>query len=157
MAKPKQEFGLTPYIVVRDAKAAIAFYQEAFGAKEIFRLVAPNDGRIGHAELKIGDGQLFLADEFPDFGAVAPDTVGGTSIKFHLLVEDADKTFTRALKAGATELRKLKNEFYGERSGLLADPFGYSWFISSRVEDVSPREMQERWNKIGSAPSTSQS
>lgn len=156
MAKTKPSLGLTPYITVRDAKAAIAFYQKAFAAEELFRLVDPGDGRIGHAELKIGDGQLFLSDEYPDFGAVAPDTVGGTSFKLHLQVEDADLTFARALEAGGTELRKLKNEFYGERSGLLADPFGYSWFISSRVEDVSPREMQERWGKMGSAPSASQ-
>jgi PhnB protein len=146
----KRRLDLIPYIVVRDAKAAIAFYRKAFGAEEVFRLVDPGDGRIGHAELKIGDGTLYLADEYPDFGAVAPDTVGGTSVKFHLGVEDADKAFERALKAGATELRKLSNQFHGERSGMLADPFGYSWFIASKVEDVSPEEMQRRWTATAS-------
>jgi PhnB protein len=142
-------FGLTPYIAVRDAKAAIAFYTRAFGAVELFRLVDPGDGRIGHAEIRIGDGMLFLSDEYPDFGAVAPDTIGGSSVKLHLLVKDADAAFARALAEGATELRKLSDQFYGERSGLLADPFGYSWFINAKIEDVAPEEMQARWDEMG--------
>lgn len=141
--------GPTPYIVVRDASLAISFYVKAFGASEIFRLVEPGGSRIGHAELSIGNSKLFLADEFPDFGAVAPDTVGGTSVKFHLRVPDAEAVFARALAAGATELRPLSDQFYGERSGLLADPFGYSWFIAQRTEDVTPAEMQRRWNDMG--------
>lgn len=141
--------GPTPYIVVRDAKQAISFYETAFGAREVYRLVEPGGGRIGHAELDIGSGKLFLADEFPDFGAVAPETVGGTSVKFHLRVPNAEAVFARALAAGATELRPLANQFYGERSGLLADPFGHSWFIAQRIEDVTPQEMQRRWNAMG--------
>jgi uncharacterized glyoxalase superfamily protein PhnB len=150
MPNAERELSLTPYITVRDAKGAIDFYKRAFGAEEIFRLVDPADGRIGHAELKIGQGQLFISDEYPDFGAIAPERLGGTSFKLYLLVEDADRVFAEALAAGATELRKLKDEFYGHRTGLLADPFGYSWFVSSRREEVSPAEMQQRWNESAS-------
>ena len=140
--------GPTPYIVVRNADAAIAFYQRAFGAREVFRLTEPGGHRIGHAELEFEGSRLFLADEFPDFGAVAPDSVGGTSVKFHLRVADAEAVFRQALEEGATELRKLSRQFYGELSGLLADPFGYSWFIAQRIEEVSPLEMQKRWDSM---------
>lgn len=142
--------GLSPYIAVRGAAKAIDFYKKAFGATELFRLVDPASGKIGHAELKIGKGLLMLSDEYPDFGALSPDSLGGACTKLHIDVPDAEKTFTSAEAAGATVLRKLELQFHGCKQGLIADPFGYSWFISQRIETVSPDEMQERWNTIAS-------
>ena len=139
---------MSPYLAVRGAQAAIDFYTKAFGATLDFKLVDPGDGRIGHAEMLIGTSRLFIADEYPDFGAISPDTLGGSPVKFHLSVTDCDAFVAHALSHGATVLRPAKLEFYGERSALLADPFGYSWFVGSKVEDVSPQEMQRRWNEM---------
>jgi PhnB protein len=150
MNTPRQ---LCPYIVVKGAKEAIDFYVKAFGAVVDFTLVDPTDGRIGHAELLFGQTHLFIADEYPDFGAVGPDSIGGSPVKLHLAVDDADAFVAHAVAHGATILRPVKLEFYGDRSGLLADPFGYSWFIASKVEDVSPSEMQRRWNAMVAAAS----
>jgi PhnB protein len=141
--------GLSPYIAVRGAAKAIDFYKKAFGAQELFRLVDPASGKIGHAELKIGKGLLMVSDEYPDFGALSPDSLGGSSTKLHIDVDDAEKVFKSAEAAGATVLRKLELQFHGCKQGLIADPFGYSWFISQKMETVSPAEMQERWNKTG--------
>jgi PhnB protein len=135
---------LTPYITVKDAASAIRFYQDAFGATEMFRLTEPG-GKIGHAELQFGDATLMLSDEYPDFGALSPQAIGGSPMKLHLYVPDADTAVERALKAGATLVRSIKDEFYGDRVGMVADPFGYSWFVSSKKEEVSPEEMQRRW------------
>ncbi len=143
-AHPPQQ--LCPYLVVKGAQAAIDFYVRAFGATLDFKLVDPADGRIGHAELRFGATRLFLADEYPDFGAIGPDALGGSPVKLHLDVADADAFTAHAVREGATVLRALKLEFYGHRTGLLADPFGYSWFISSQVEEMSPAEMQRRWD-----------
>ncbi len=140
--------GLTPYITVRDAKAAIDFYVRAFDATELFRLVDPADGRIGHAELRLGSGLLMLSDEYPDFGALSPDTLGGSPFKLHLDVPDAASRLATALANGATLLRKLDLQFHGCRQCLVADPFGYSWFISQAEETVSASEMQARWDKM---------
>lgn len=137
---------LTPYIAVKGGAEAIDFYVRAFGAEELFRLVDPADGRIGHAELKLGESVLMIADEYPDFGALSPASLGGSTVKLHLRVEDADETVARAIALGALSLRPLQDEFYGERTGLIEDPFGYAWFIASQIEDVSPEEMQRRWN-----------
>ena len=137
---------LTAHLIVKDAAAAIAFYVEAFGAVEKYRLVDPVDGRIGHAELVFGDTPLMIADEYPDFGAVSPDTIGGSPVNFHLAVPDADAAMARALAAGGVLLRPVHEEFYGDRTGLVSDPFGYSWFIETRSVTVSPEEMQRRWN-----------
>ncbi|HYM00952.1 MAG TPA: VOC family protein [Blastocatellia bacterium] len=137
----------TPYLTVRGAAAAIEFYAKVFGATELFRLTGP-DGKIGHAEIAIGNSQIMLSDEHPDFGALSPQTVGGCPIKMHLYVEDADEVVERAVKAGATLLRPLTDEFYGDRTGMIADPFGYSWFIATRKEDVAPEEMQRRWSAV---------
>lgn len=134
------------YLAVKGAQQAIDFYVEAFGAVLDFKLVDPGDGRIGHAELEIGASRFFIADEYPDFGAVSPDTLGGSPVKFHLDVADADAFVAQAVQRGATVLRPVTLEFYGSRSGMLADPFGYSWFVASQVEAVSPEEMQRRWN-----------
>lgn len=143
-AKPQS---LSPYIVVRDAAAAIGFYVAAFGAEELFRLVDPADGRVGHAELKFGDTTLMLSDEYPDFGALSPDSVGGSPVKFQIAVPDVDSVFAHALALGATEVRPVKDQFFGERVGMLTDPFGHSWSLATRVEEVSAEEMQRRWSE----------
>lgn len=137
---------LSPYIAVRDADAAIAFYKQAFGAEELFRLVDPASGKIGHAEIRIQGSLVMVSDEYPDFGALSPDSIGGSAVKFHLDVADARAAVQSAEAAGATILRKLELQFHGCRQALVADPFGYSWFISETVEDVSPAEMQARWD-----------
>lgn len=138
---------LTPYIVVRQAAQAIDFYCRVFGAREDFRLSEPS-GKVGHAELLLGDSRLMLADEYPDFGALAPASVGGTPVSLHLYVADVDATMARAEEAGATVLRVAKDEFYGDRSGQLLDPFGHRWQVSMRGAPVSPQEMQRRWTAL---------
>ena len=135
---------ITPYIIVKGAEAAIAFYTKVFGAMEESRLSDP-DGRIGHAELVIGDGRLMLADEMAAFGALSPPAIGGTPVKLHLPVEDVDAVMERAREACATILRPAQDQFYGERSGMLADPFGHQWFLGTRKEAISPEEMQKRY------------
>jgi PhnB protein len=136
---------MSPYIIVRGAAEAIDFYCKAFGARELFRLNDPSDGRIGHAEIEIGGSHLLLADEYPDFGAVSPTTLGGSPVKLHIDVEDADGFVAHAVENGATLQRAVKTEFHGHRTGMVDDPFGYSWFIASKVEEISPAEMQARW------------
>ena len=143
--------GLSPYIAVRDADAAIDFYKRAFGAEELFRLVDPTSGKIGHAELRLGRGLLMISDEYPDFGALSPDSIGGSAVKLHIDVDNAQRVVQCAEAAGATVLRKLELQFHGCKQALLADPFGYSWFVSESVEEVSPAEMQARWNSMGNS------
>ena len=143
-AIPEGSQSVTPYLSVRDAVRALEFYSRAFGAVELFRLTEPG-GRIGHAEMRIRGSLLMLADENPDFGAVSPASLGGTPVRMHLQVEDVDGFMRRAAAAGATELRPATDQFYGERSGMLADPFGHQWVISTHIEDVSPEEMQKRF------------
>jgi PhnB protein len=144
---PKPPGSLTPFLTVKEAEAAIAFYREAFGAVELFRLSEPS-GKVGHAELRIGDALLMLNDEYPDFGALSPIAVGGSPVKLHLYVKDVDTVVARAVAAGATLLRPVKDEFYGDRSGLVADPSGHAWFIATRKEEVTPAEMQRRWDAV---------
>ena len=139
--------GVTPYIAVNGARAAIDFYVNVFGAKEIYALEDPADGRIGHAEIQFGDGIMMLSDEYPDFGAVGPEALGGSPVKLHLYVEDVDTIFAKALKAGATEVRPVKDQFFGDRSGVLVDPFGHTWMIATQTKEVSPDEMQRLWNE----------
>jgi PhnB protein len=136
---------LTPYLIVQDAAAAIDFYQRALGARELYRLTGP-DGRIGHAELEFADSILMLAEEYPEFGALSPASVGGSPVSLHLAVDDVDAVLAKAESLGATLLRRAKNEFYGERTGMIADPAGHRWHLATRQEDVSPEEMQRRWN-----------
>ena len=142
--RPPAPQGPVPYIIVKDAEAAIRFYTKVLGATEEFRLDTP-DGHIGHAELKIGGGPLMLADESPAFGALAPPTIGGTPVKLHLDVDDVDAVMKRAEKEGATILRPAQDQFYGERSGMIADPFGHQWFLGTRKETLSAKEMQKRY------------
>jgi PhnB protein len=134
---------VTPYLIIDGAAAAIAFYQRAFGAGERMRHVAP-DGRIGHAELVIGDCVIMLADEHPEIGALGPRSVGGTPVGIHLYVEDVDAVAARAVAAGATVIDPVADKFYGERMGTIADPFGHRWYIATHIEDVSPAEIARR-------------
>ena len=134
---------VTPYLIVDGADAAIGFYTETFGAKERMRMDGP-DGTVGHAELEIGDGLVMLADEYPDMGARRPKSVGGTPVTISVYVEDVDAAFEAALAAGATALRAVENQFYGDRTGQFEDPFGHRWSVATHVEDVPPEEMERR-------------
>ena len=138
---------LTPYLCVNGAAEAITFYTTVFGAKERMRMPAPN-GKIGHAELQIGDSVIMLADEYPEMHIVGPKTIGGTPVTLSLYVDAVDEVFARALKAGAKSLRPVENQFYGDRSGQLEDPFGHRWSVATHVEDVSPEEMRKRAAKV---------
>jgi PhnB protein len=134
---------VSPYLIVDDGNAAIAFYVQVLGATERGRMPAP-EGRIGHAELQIGDSVVMLADEFPEMGVRSAKTIGGTPVTLSLYVEDVDSVFDRAVKAGAKSLRPVENQFYGDRTGQFEDPFGHRWSVSTHVEDVSPDEMAKR-------------
>jgi PhnB protein len=134
---------VSPYLSVAGAADAIDFYTKVLGAKERMRMDGPG-GTIGHAEIEIGDSIIMLADENPDFGNKGPKTIGGTPVTLSVYVEDVDDTFERALKAGATSLRDVDNQFYGDRSGSFEDPFGHQWHVATHVEDVPPEEMGKR-------------
>ena len=143
---PDGYHSLTTYLSIKGAADAIAFYKKAFDAKEIYRLPMP-DGRIGHAELQIGDSRLMLADEMPEMAdavAKSPRTLGGVASGLNIYVEDVDARFQRAVEAGATVKRPLTNQFYGDRSGTVEDPFGHIWTIATHIEDVSPEEINKR-------------
>ena len=140
---PAGYHSVTPYLVVNDAARAIDFYQRAFGAKEINRMNGP-DGKIGHAEIKIGDSIVMIADEMPQGGARAPRSIGGTSVGIFLYVSDVDRAFEQAVKAGARIEMPLADMFWGDRYGRLADPFGHSWSVATHKEDVAPAEMKKR-------------
>ena len=133
----------TPYLIVSDGARAIEFYQQAFGATERGRLAAP-DGRIMHAEIQIGDSVIMLASECPEMGAKSPQAFGGSPVMLHLYVPEVDKTFAQATAAGAKVKRPVQNQFYGDRSGGLVDPFGHRWNLATHIEDVSPEEMKSR-------------
>lgn len=134
---------VTPYLIVNGAARAIEFYKQAFGATETFRMERP-DGRVGHAEVKIGDSHVMLADEHPEMGARGPQSIGGSPISLVLYVEDVDATVNRAVEAGAKLTRPVANQFYGDRTGGVEDPFGHAWYVATHVEDVAPEEMQKR-------------
>jgi PhnB protein len=136
-----------PYLRVSSTAEAIVFYGRAFDAIELFRLTEPN-GRVGHAEIKIGAATLMLADEYPERGIRGPQSLGGTTFSIHLHVENVDEAFEQALKAGATVVRPLQNQFYGERSGALLDPFGHEWLLGAHIEAVTPEEMQRRYTAM---------
>ncbi len=140
---PEGYHTLTPYLTVHDARAAIDFYRAAFGAEEVMRMDEPS-GKIMHAEIKIGDSHLMLADEFPEWGNKSPRTIGDTGSSLMLYVDDVDAVFARAIEAGATERIAVEDHFYGDRSGQVEDPFGHRWSISTTVEEVSPDEMERR-------------
>jgi len=134
---------VTPYLIIRGAARALDFYKKAFGATELMRFPAPG-GKIGHAEMKIGEGVVMLADESPEMGHNSPQTLGGTPITLMFYVADVDAQFAKALAAGGVVKQPLKDQFYGDRSGTVTDPFGHIWTIATHVEDVSAEEMQRR-------------
>ena len=136
-----------PYLHVKGAARAIEFYTQAFGATEVVRLSEPG-GRIGHAEIQIGGARLMLADEFPEHGIRGPQSLGGTSVGIHLTVPDVDIVAERAVTAGARLAKPIQDEFYGERGGKLEDPFGHTWHLVTRIEDVSPEEMRRRYEAL---------
>ena len=133
----------TPYLIVKDAARAIEFYKKAFGATELMRMPGPG-GKIGHAEIKIGDSPIMLADEVPGMGFRSPESLGGSPISILLYVEDVDVVFSEALDAGAKVQRPVADQFYGDRTGGVTDPFGHVWYIATHKEDVSPEEMKKR-------------
>jgi len=140
---PEGYHSVTPYLVVNGGAQAIDFYKRAFGATELVRMAGP-DGKVGHAEIRIGNSPVMLADEFPDMGFRSPRSLGGAGVSLMIYVEDVDAQFRQAIAAGAKELRPVKDQFYGDRSGTLEDPFGHVWTISTHKEDVSSEEMKRR-------------
>ena len=133
----------TPYLFIQDAAAAIEFYKKAFGATERGRMAGP-DGKIGHAEIQIGDSVIMISEENLRMGARSPKTLGGSPVLLHLYVPDVDARFAQAVAAGAKVTRPVANQFYGDRAGGLEDPFGFAWYLATHVEDVPPNEMGKR-------------
>jgi PhnB protein len=144
---PEGWHAVTPYLVVKDAARAIEFYGKAFGAKELMRLAEPG-GRIGHAEIKIGGDHVMLADEYPKQGHRSPQSLGGSPVRIHLYVEDVDAVASRAVEAGAKTLMPVADQFYGDRSSSIEDPFGHIWIIATHKEDMTPAEMQKRFEAL---------
>ena len=138
---PEGYHSVTPYLTVSDAEAAIDFYKRAFGATEMLRL--PMGDKLGHAEVRIGDSFVMLSDEFPDWDKLGPDSRGGATASFMIYVEDVDSAFDRAVAAGGKALRPVEDQFYGDRSGTILDPFGHSWTPSTHIRDVPEEEMLE--------------
>ncbi len=135
----------TPYLIVKGGALAIEFYRKAFGAKELMRFEAPG-GKIGHAEIKIGDSPIMLADEHPEMGVVGPQTLGGTAVSILLYVDNVDARFKQAVAAGAAAMRPVQDQFYGDRSGTLKDPFGHVWTIATHKEDMTMDEVHKRFD-----------
>ncbi|GAO39487.1 hypothetical protein SCH01S_32_00240 [Sphingomonas changbaiensis NBRC 104936] len=145
-AVPDGYHSVTPYLAVDGAAAAIDWYTRALGATEIMRM--PMGDRIGHAEIRIGDSVVMLSDEWPDMNLLGPKTRGGVTASLMVYVPDVDAAFARAIDAGASEERAVADQFYGDRSGTLVDPFGHRWMISTHIEDVTPEAMQDRMEKM---------
>ena len=133
----------TPYLIIKDAARAIEFYKKAFGATEIMRMAEPG-GKVTHAEIKIGNSPIMLADEFPEMGALSPQTIGGSPVSIFLYVENVDALANQAIAAGAKVLMPVQDQFWGDRYGKLADPFGHLWDIATHKEDVAPEEIHKR-------------
>jgi PhnB protein len=150
---PDGYHSVTPYLIVKGAAKALDYYKQALGATELFRVDGPG-GTVGHAEIKIGDSIVMLADEFPQMGFRGPEALGGSPVGLMIYVPDVDTQFAQALAAGGTMVKPLQNQFYGDRSGTIRDPFGHLWTISTHVEDVSPEEVARRaaeWAKKSGA------
>ena len=146
---PEGYHSITPYLIIRGAAEAIEFYKKAFGATELFRFPAPG-GRIGHAEIKIGDSPIMLADEVAEMGYQGPQSLGGSPVSIMLYVEDVDTVFNQAVEAGASVKEALQDKFYGDRTATLTDPFGHRWHVSTHKEDVSMAELERRAKAAGS-------
>ena len=142
---------VTPYLYIKGAAQALEYYKKAFGAKELMRMAQP-DGRVGHAEIQIGDSHVMMADEFPEMGVRSPQSIGGSPVMLHLYVEDVDAVFQQAVAAGAKVLRPVTDQFYGDRTGGIEDPFGHRWAIMTRVEDVSVEEAERRLAEWAATP-----
>jgi len=139
---PDGYHSVTPYLIIQGAADAIEFYKKAFGATELFRM--EHQGKIGHAEIKIGDSPIMLADEHPEMGHVGPKTLGGSPVGIMIYVDDVDTIFNQAIESGGEQVKPLQDQFYGDRSGTLKDPFGHLWTVATHKEDVSPEEMDKR-------------
>ena len=140
---PEGYHTLTPYLTIRNAAQALEFYKRAFGAEESFRIASP-DGKIGHAEIRIGDSAIMLSDEFPEMGARSPESIGGSPVMLHLYVENVDELVERAVKTDGRLERPVADQFYGDRGGMITDPFGHKWWVATHVEDVPPDELERR-------------
>ena len=145
-AIPDGYHSVTPYLIIKGAAAAIDFYKRVFGAVEVMRMPSP-EGRIGHAEIRIGDSPIMLADEHLEMGHRSPQSLGGAGVSLMIYIERVDEVFKRAVAGGAKELQPIKDQFYGDRSGTLQDPFGHTWTVATHVEDVPPDEMRRRAEK----------
>jgi uncharacterized glyoxalase superfamily protein PhnB len=141
---PEDFHTITPHLVVRDAKQAVEFYRRAFGAVELFRNLAPDGQRVMHCELLLGDSRFLVHDEFPERGLLSPLGLNGTAVTLHLYVEDVDRVFQQAVDAGAQAVMPVADCFWGDRYGILRDPSGHSWSVASRLEDLSPQDLQQR-------------
>ena len=142
---PAGHHTLTPYLIVNDGEAALEFYAKAFGAEERRRMLSPDGAKVMHAEIKIGDSVIMLADEFLEMGMVSPRTLGGSGTFLHLYVEDVDWRFAQAVEAGAQMVHPVEDQFYGDRSGTLKDPFDHVWTIGTRMEDLTDEQIEERF------------
>jgi PhnB protein len=140
---PDGYHSVTPYLIIKGAADAIDFYKRTFGAAELMRMPRP-DGKIGHAEIRIGDSAIMLADEHLEMGHRSPQSLGGAGVSLMVYVERVDDVFTRAIASGAKEVQPVKDQFYGDRSGTLRDPFGHTWTIATHIEDIPPEEMRRR-------------
>ena len=140
---PEGYEGITPYLICKNAEAAIDFYKRAFGAEEILRMGKPGE-RVGHCEMKIGTAIFMLADEFPEMGGVSPETFGGTPVSLYVYVEDVDAFAQKAVGEGLKVIRPVADQFYGDRSGYFEDPFGHKWGFATHVEDLTPEQIEER-------------
>lgn len=147
---PEGYHTVTPYLIIQGAAAALDFYKRALGATELMRL--DHGDKVGHAEIRIGDSRIMLADEFPEMGAISPQTLGGTTVGMCVYVPNVDAQFEAAVAAGAKVERPVQNQFYGDRSGTVIDPFGHKWTIATHIEDVTPEQMNERMTAISPSP-----
>jgi PhnB protein len=146
-SQPEGYHTITPYLIVKDGVKAIDFYKKAFGAIELFRMPGPG-GKIMHAEIKIGDSVIMLADEVPEMGARSPTTIGGSPVGILVYVTECDEVFAEALEAGATVKKPMQDQFYGDRSGTVIDPFGHVWTIATHKEDLAPEEIERRFDEM---------
>ena len=149
---PEGYHSVTPYLIIRGAGDAIEYYKQAFGAVELMRMPAPG-GKIGHAEIKIGDSPIMLADEYPEMGYKGPQSIGGSPVSLMIYVEDVDTVFNRAVEGGGTVKEAVQDKFYGDRTGTVVDPFGHVWHLATHKEDLSMEEMERRAKAQGSAAS----
>jgi PhnB protein len=149
---PKDYNSITPYLIIKGAAQAIDYYKKVFGATELFRMNGP-DGKVGHAELKIGNSHIMLADENPSMGEghASAATVGGTPVSLYVYLPDVDRVVEKAKAEGAKILKPVEDQFYGDRNGFLQDPFGHLWMVATHIEDVGPKEMEERMKKVRAA------